>query len=180
MSSSATPLLARGPSANASPYATHISTYLGFDQCEAPTANLMESWYNASPYADTGIYIGGGNRGCSPPNLNTTYVQQLLQMGWGLMPLWVGPQAPCTTGFPGGIISSNTTTAASQGVTEAQSAITAALDLGLANSIIYYDIEPYTHPAGCNVHAAVAAFLNAWTQTLHNNSYQAGPLCQDQ
>ena len=152
-------------------YATRISTNMGFDQCSTGSVSGMQAWFTSSPYRDANIYIGGSNRGCSQPNLSASYVSSLGTQGWGIIPTWVGPQAPCN-GFNSSI-SSTTSTAASQGVTEAQSASSAANSYSLGSSIIYYDMEAYTS-SSCNAGAAVGAFLNSWTQELHSLGFLAG------
>lgn len=154
------------------------SIHVGFDQCAASTVPNMGKWWTYSPYFDTGIYIGGASRSCSQPNLKSSWVSSVQSQGWGLMPLWAGPQAPCAckgtsppcTPFPH-TFSSTPSVAKTQGVTEANSAKTAAAGLGLAGTIIYYDMENYTS-SQCG--AAVTAFLNGWISQSHTNGYNAG------
>ena len=161
-------LAAGGPSPFAS---TTISTHSGFDKCSAGTVAQMSTWWINSPYFDANIYIGGVARGCSQPNLTASWVTSIFGQGWRLIPTWVGPQAPCST-FTSKI-STNTTTAFNQGVTEAASAISAANGLGLSTSIVYYDMENYNSgDATCK--AAVNSFINGWVQRLHSSSFQAG------
>src|SRR5205823_11660912 len=68
-------------------------TGLGFDACSAPSTTTMSAW-SASPYRAIGVYIGGVNRGCSQPNLTSTWVSTEIAAGWGLIPIYVGLQAP--------------------------------------------------------------------------------------
>src|SRR5262245_52999217 len=71
--------------------------HLAFDTCEAPTLDAMRAWRNSSPYGSVAIYIGGEMRGCSNSVLDSpAWVTSVLQDGWGIIPVWVGPQAPCT------------------------------------------------------------------------------------
>jgi hypothetical protein len=143
----------------------------GFDKCAAATVSQMQTWWNSSPYYDANIYIGGVSRSCAQANLNASWVTQIFAQGWKLIPTWVGPQAPCSA--YSNKISSNTTTARSQGISEANSAANTASQLGLnPQTIIYYDLEHYNTDASCS--AAVKAFLGGWTQRLHELGNIAG------
>jgi hypothetical protein len=143
----------------------------GFDTCGAPTSATMSSWWTSSPYTSVGIYIGGALRGCpTQPNLTPSWVSTVVTQGWRLIPIWVGPQAPCG-GFSQSI-STNSATATAQGVTEADGAAAAAQSLGLAGAPIYYDMEGYTQGGACST--GVQAFMSGWTGELHNLGYLAG------
>src|ERR1017187_308951 len=149
-----------------------VSQQLGFDKCAADTVAHMQTWFASSPYYDTGIYIGGSNRSCSQPNLTASWLSQL-GTTWRFMPLWVGPQAPCTSCPTCGTMSATAATAASQGTAEADSAANAAAALGLASpTIVYYDMEQYNATASCS--AAVSAFVNAWVQRMKQRGNLAG------
>jgi len=151
--------------------------YIGqaFDKCEIGTLSQMQTWYISSPYKVVNLYIGGSSRGCSNQALNATYVTQLAQQGWKFIPTWVGPQAPCSvysTKF-----SSNQSTAYSQGVNEAVSAVNTMASLGLTlsnktGSVIYYDLEAYTGSDTC--YAAASSFINGWTAQIKATSNLSG------
>jgi photosystem II stability/assembly factor-like uncharacterized protein len=149
----------------------HTSAHLGFDTCEATTEANMQTWWTASPYYDTGIYIGGVNRSCAQPYLNSSWASTVSSYGWGLMAIWVGLQAPCNTGVK--TFSKNTKVAMGQGEKEASSAETAASNLGLSNTIIYYDMEQYDSTNSACA-AAVKAFVEGWVTQLKNDKYWAG------
>ncbi|WP_129631603.1 glycoside hydrolase domain-containing protein [Candidatus Oscillochloris fontis] len=152
-----------------------ISSDQGFDTCAAPSEATMRAWLN-SPYDFIGIYIGGSARACRQPNLNATWVSRVGQQGWDFVPIWVGPQAPCS-GF-GSRFSSDPATARVEGAREADAAVAAAKRLGLTSadgtgSIIYYDMENFnTSNSSCK--AAVTAFIGGWTQRLHELGNQSG------
>jgi hypothetical protein len=97
-------------------------------------------------------------------------------MGWGIMPLWVGPQASCISGNPSSfylIDTSTSTSAYNEGVSEADSAAAAATALGMSNSIVYYDMEAYsTSNASCST--TVGQFLSGWVNEMHVDGFQAG------
>lgn len=140
----------------------------GFDTCSAPSLDKMRQWWVYTPYYYVGIYIGGVNRGCSQPNLSSYWVSRSSQEGWKFVPTWVGPQAPCSLFYHK--FSWNTSTAYQQGVAEARSAAQAARNLGLSDSIIYYDMERYNdNDSACR--EAVKAFLRGWVQQLHNENF---------
>src|SRR5215212_5008465 len=71
-------------------------TGLGFDACTAPSSAAMQAWL-ASPYRAVGVYFGGNNRACQQPNLTAAWVAEQQARGWHLMPIYLGPQASCTT-----------------------------------------------------------------------------------
>ncbi len=154
---------------------TTAYTGRGFDACSAPPVSTMKAWL-ASPYRAVGIYVGGGSRGCAQPNLTADWVARTLNMGWGLMPLYVGLQAPCTAYTKK--VSTDIATARAQGTALANDAILSLNALGMGKGTpIYYDMEGYsssdpTTLATCR--AAVLAFLEAWTIQLHSQGYLSG------
>ncbi|MEU8229454.1 glycoside hydrolase domain-containing protein [Actinoplanes sp. NPDC048967] len=143
-----------------------------FDACTAPSSATMAAWRKASPYRGIGIYVGGNNRGCTQKNLTAGWVRTQVAAGWHLIPLYVGPQASCTTTKKKNLISN--TKAAAQGATAAQDAVVQARALGLAaQSVLIYDMEAYrTNDAACR--KGVLAFMSAWTAKLHDLGYLSG------
>jgi Domain of unknown function (DUF1906) len=144
----------------------------GFDTCAAPSLNTMKTWWDNSPFTSVGIYVGGANRGCAQPNLSSSWITTALQQGWALIPIWVGPQAPCSslssTKFP-----SNTTDAFNAGVNEGNAAATRMRSFGFGwLAPAYYDMEAYPRSTSCT--AAVQSFTNGWTKALNANGYVAG------
>ena len=149
------------PAAAALPPQPGAYTGKGFDTCTAPSQSAMNTWRNSSPYRAIGIYISGASRSCAQPNLTATWVANQVNNGWRLIPIELGYQAPCGTRTPK--MSANTTTARSQGVTAANSAVNAAQALGIvAGSTIYNDIEHYPSTTSCK--AAVLSFLSGWVE----------------
>lgn len=138
----------------------------GFDTCAAPSTAQMQSWWTSTPWSFVGIYVGGNTRACSQPNLTATWMNTTNTQGWRHQMIWVGPQAPCTT-FANRI-SLDTATAYQQGKTEADSAYTALINLGITNSAagtpIVYDMEGYPNDTACR--AAVKSFMLGWTDQL--------------
>ena len=149
------------------------STFTGmaFDSCAAPSAATMTSWL-ASPYRSAGIYIGGSMRACGDGNLSAAWVAQVRSMGWGLLPIYVGVQAPCVG--QSGLATIAAAQAAAQGTSSADDAVAQAQRFGLRSGTpIYYDMEAYkSSVAGCT--ATVMTFISAWTAELHRLGYESG------
>lgn len=144
---------------------------LGFDACTVPSVATMTDWL-ASPYRVTGTYLGGDNWACSYGNFDTTWVKQVAAEGWQFIPIWVGPQAPCSS-IPG-VTVINPADAAAQGQAEAASAAAAAQGFGYGTGTpVYFDMEGYdSSDTACA--QAVLTFLGGWTQGLHAAGYLSG------
>lgn len=156
--------------------ATRTSLNRGFDKCTAGTVAQMQTWWNNSPLYDSNIYISGRNRGCSQPQLNASWVNQVSAMGWGLIPTIVGYQSPCSVCANCQKHSSDAPTAETQGRGEADIAVADATNLGLtAGSILYYDMERYDETVstpGCRT--ATTTFLKGWTERVRELGYKSG------
>lgn len=157
---------------NASPASSSVANdVMGFDACSLPTTTQLQTWATSSPYKTVGIYIGGSMFSCRSglSNLTASYVSTVLAQGWQIVPIWVGAQAP--GGNFSSLISIDTTAAAAQGTTEADSAIgqMAALGIGQGTPIVY-DMEAFSYTTSTYA-AATQAFLSAWTTELHSKGY---------
>jgi hypothetical protein len=144
----------------------------GLDTCAAPSLSTMQSWWDSSPFTSVGIYVGGANRGCAQPNLTTNWINNVLHQGWQLVPIWVGPQAPCstlsTTKLPGDSFG-----ALIAGYQEALAAADRMNAFGFGwLAPVYYDMESYPRDSACI--QAVQAFSNGWTYGLNGRGYLAG------
>ena len=138
----------------------------GFDTCTAPSTSAMRAW--RSQYAAVGVYIGGVNAACPYGNLSAGWVKSAAGMGWGLLPTYVGPQAPCWGAGNGVLISPGG--AVAQGSAAALDAVGDARSLGLpAGSPIYYDMEAYNGGSSCT--NAVLRFLGAWDRLVQAAGY---------
>jgi hypothetical protein len=147
-----------------------VFTGLGFDACTAPSSRSMAAW-GASPYRAVGVYIGGSNRGCSQPNLTSSWVGAQTAAGWHLIPTYVGLQAPTSSCSSCARLSPSRATA--QGEEAAVDAVAQAAALAMGpGSPIYFDMESYTRTASAT--AATLAFLEAWTEELHSLGYVSG------
>jgi hypothetical protein len=149
------------------------SDVMGFDPCGLPTTSQMATWWRSSPYFDIGIYIGGSDRACLMPGLNSTWATNAHNQGWGFYPIWVGPQPACWTGG-GATMSSTSSVARQQGLNEAVSAIQTMRNLGFTGiNVIYYDMEGYpTSNSVCR--DAVDAFVDGWDTEIQAVGEKAG------
>jgi hypothetical protein len=147
-------------------------TGYGFDTCSAPAQDVMDAWWESSPYAAVGIYIGGSNRLCGQPELDARWVRKQQRRGWHLLPVQVGPQASCS-GYADRM-SPDRAIAEQQGRAEAAKAVRTAQDLGIGRgSTLYYDLEDYDiGPDDCR--RAALSFLSGWTKALHAAGYDSG------
>ncbi|MEV6793368.1 DUF1906 domain-containing protein [Streptomyces sp. NPDC051320] len=138
------------------PLAATNYTGRGFDACTAPGNGAMSDWRTDSPYRAVGIYIGGGQRACSQPNLTASWVRTQATAGWHFVPLYVGPQAD------------DITSATEEGTEAADDAVSHAQSLGFGTGApLYYDMEAYSS----SHRSTVLTFLSAWTKELHAKGY---------
>ncbi len=145
---------------------------LGFDTCTAPSVDALQAWWGTSPYETVNIYFGGLNRGCDQPNLTPDWVQQVNQIGWGLLPTYMGHQPACMLGDKEHRY--NADNAAAIGTSDAEDALAQAEHLGLLpGSALYADVEHYDNSDSACV-TAVRRYVSAWTETLQGAGYLAG------
>jgi hypothetical protein len=151
--------------------AAGVYTGLGFDTCNAPSASALTAWL-ASPYRAVGVYVGGVNRACPDGNLSVAWVTGALALGWNLIPLYVGLQAPCVT--QSGLQEIDASAAGAQGTEAADDAADRAAAFALPQgSPIYFDMEGYkTNDPGCT--SVVQQFVAAWVAELHARGFVAG------
>jgi photosystem II stability/assembly factor-like uncharacterized protein len=147
-----------------------------FDRCHLPTISQMQTWWNSSPYRITNVYIGGDllYHECTVPDAD--WIETVRDQGWGMIPTWVGPQAPCSDYRLR--MSSDPAIAFQQGQAEADAASLAAWQIGLSGygmsgTIIYYDVEGYSI-ANQACRDAVKSFISGWTERMHYWGNRAG------
>ncbi|WP_024759588.1 DUF1906 domain-containing protein, partial [Streptomyces exfoliatus] len=144
-----------------------------FDTCEAPSLAVMKAWLN-SPYRAVGIYFGGRGRGCpTQKELSPAWVASAHAMGWRLLPLFVGSQAPCVYAAAKRPYAIGATPW-SQGVREAGEAVRAARALGIGTSSpLYLDIEAYqVEDTRCA--ATTLSFVRSWNREVRRLGYVPG------
>jgi hypothetical protein len=140
----------------------------GFDTCTVPSLKAMHLW--RGNYAVVGVYLGGVNAACAFGNLASSWVQPVMKSGWGILPTYVGPQAPCWSGSG---VKLDAGKAAAEGKAAAADAVHKAQAFGIRRgSPIYYDMEAYNGGASCT--AAVLGFLSAWNHQVAAAGYVTG------
>jgi hypothetical protein len=129
----------------------------------------MAAWQAASPYRAIGIYIGGAARACPNAALNNPFwAAAVMAQGWKLLPVYVGPQAPCTR-----FTVRMSADSYADGLAAGEDAANRAAIAGLpAHSPIYADVEAFQGDVAC--HDAVRAYLSGWSQRLHARGHRAG------
>ncbi|HXC44348.1 MAG TPA: glycoside hydrolase domain-containing protein [Candidatus Dormibacteraeota bacterium] len=157
----------------------HYTERLGFDEHNVATVAAMGTWFSMSPFFDVGIYVGGGNY-CGQkvsgkcvsrpdPGLSSLWLTQMEGQGWGFLPIWVGPQAPCVNASGYGMFTA--ANAASSGTSNADNAAAAMARYGLPGTVVFYDMENYTSTPGDACSVAVRAFLAAWVQEMNADGF---------
>src|SRR5262245_18219814 len=143
----------------------------GFDTCAAPSQSAVNAWWSNTPWTWIGVYIGGVERACSQPNLTASWLNTNYASGsrWRFEFLWVGLQAPCTSFRDR--ISDDSSTAYSQGVGQARSAVSALANLGVgsaAGTPVIYDMEAFDTSGDSRCLPAVQSFISGWDHQLEN------------
>jgi hypothetical protein len=147
----------------------------GFDTCLTPSYATMRAW-SSSPFRAVGVYIGGRARACpNQPNLTPSWVRDVTDLGWKLLPLYVGSQSPCVTSDrkrsyaldPDG-------NARARGTSEGRDAVAQAQKLGMAeHSAVYLDMEPYDKgDASCA--RTTLQFVQGWSSAVRDLGYLPG------
>jgi glycoside hydrolase-like protein len=147
----------------------------GFDTCIAPSYATMRAW-SSSPFRALGVYVGGRARACPhQPNLTTSWVRDVTDLGWKLLPLYVGSQSPCVTSDrkqqyaldeDGG--------ARAQGAAEGRDAVASAQRLGMSeHSAVYLDMEPYDESDSACARTTLR-FVQGWSHAVRALGYLPG------
>jgi uncharacterized protein YraI len=169
----APPALAQPATTVAYPAWASATRYTGqaFDTCTAPPVATMQAWL-ASPFRAVGIYVGGQNRTCAQPELTSSWVRQVADLGWRLIPIYKGLQPPC--GGKPADVKIDPSAAAAEGTQAADDASAQVRALGLfKGGAIWYDMEHYA-AGDTPCRTAVLTFLSAWTKELHRLGYVSG------
>ncbi|MCT2589381.1 DUF1906 domain-containing protein [Streptomyces sp. N2-109] len=145
-----------------------------FDTCVAPTQSTMRAW-RASPYRGVGVYVGGRGRACPvQPNLDPAWVEGVTSMGWRLLPLYVGSQAPCVHAERKRRYAIDSRDPAGAGVREGRDAVAQARALGMREkSPVYLDMEAYDiRDAACA--RTTLRFIQGWNREVRRLGYLPG------
>jgi hypothetical protein len=160
------------PSSARANVTTYPDTHKWVDSCVIPSDAALGNWYNGTPLYNWGMYIGGEEAAAVGCGIwSGTKAATARTLHWALVPIWDGLQAPCSGNAA--LMSSNATTAHSQGVTAANNAATAFFARGfLHGQFIYLDMEGY--PGGTSCRDAVKSFVSGWITQLHAQAIFAG------
>lgn len=143
-----------------------------FDTCAAPSLGTLRTWKQSSPYGALGIYVGGRNRACAQPQLSADWTRSATSMGWGLLPLYVGLQAPCIN--HGRSARMDPGSAAGQGTAEGRDAVNHARALAIRpGSPLYLDMESYARGSN-NCTLTVLQYTAAWSHAVRAAGYLSG------
>ena len=146
------------PSRGSSVSGTGTSFY-GMDLGTYPGDDVMQTWWNDSPFYYTGFYLGP-----APDHPDASYMdkrQVLVSQGWGLLPVYVGRQA------------ANRYLSAQAGAGDADDAAGLAASAGFPrNTAVFLDIET-SHP----LTARYLSYVRAWVNEIQNQGYTAGIYC---
>ncbi|MCQ4084500.1 DUF1906 domain-containing protein [Streptomyces sp. RB6PN25] len=150
----------------------HLYKGWGFDACTAPSLSTMRAWRHS--YGAIGVYIGGRSRNCAQPRLSREWVRAVNDMGWKILPIFVGSQSPCTTNHVKRRYPIDVDDPKGQGMDEGDDAVRDAARLGIApRSPIFLDMESYrTRSRHCT--RPVIAFTQAWSRALREQGYVPG------
>ncbi|MBA0052711.1 DUF1906 domain-containing protein [Streptomyces sp. AJS327] len=146
-----------------------------FDTCHTPPYDTMRAWRRASPFRAVGVYIGGRGRACPrQPNLTPDWVRGVDRMGWRLLPLYVGSQAPCVTEQSKRRVAIGRRAPRTRGVREGRDAVRRVKALGMApRSAIYLDMEAYdSRRTRCA--KTTLRFVRGWSAAVRRAGYLPG------
>lgn len=142
-----------------------------FDTCKAPPLRVMRAWRSASPFGAVGIYFGGRGRACQQKHLSHGWVRSVDQMGWRVLPVYVGSQSPCVRAKNKQHVRMNPRTAVAQGRSEGLNAVQRARALGInAKSPLYLDMESYKY-RNESCAATTLRFIKGWNRVVSAYDY---------
>lgn len=144
-----------------------------FDTCLAPSVDTMRRW-TASDYQAVGVYYAGRGRACDrQPQLSRDWMRAVRGMGWKVLPVYVGSQAPC-------VIAKHKKDVRigrhprREGRKEGRDAVKKAKALGVqGRSPLYLDMEAYTYrKKKCG--DTTMDFVRAWNREVRRQGYVPG------
>jgi hypothetical protein len=135
------------------------ASFYGMDLGTYPGDDVMQTWWNDSPFYYTGFYLGP-----APDHPDASYMnkrQVLVNQGWGLLPVYVGRQA------------TNHYLSTQAGAGDADDAAGLLASAGFPSSTaVFLDIET-SHP----LTARYLSYVQAWVNEIQNQGYTAGIYC---
>jgi peptidoglycan hydrolase-like protein with peptidoglycan-binding domain len=150
------------PAAPAAPPAQTARPRAGFDTAFYPGDAQMQAWKESSPYSFVGYYLA------APVHPNSSWMgkrAKLLEIGWDLVPIYVGRQSQ----GPG----SNVPPDAASGRAHGADALAKMRSEGFpAGSIVYLDVEPMDR-----IPNNMVDYVNAWLSEFVGRPYLPGVYC---
>ncbi|WP_327354936.1 DUF1906 domain-containing protein [Streptomyces sp. NBC_01304] len=144
-----------------------------FDTCLAPPLATMSAW-RASKYRAVGVYYAGRGRHCkNQPQLNADWMRSVKQMGWRVLPTYVGSQPPCVTAKHKKTVRIGRNPWW-QGTREGRDAVLQAKKLAIQpGSPLYLDMEAYRlTKRSCRM--TTLWFVRAWNREVRRHGYIPG------
>jgi hypothetical protein len=135
------------------------TTYYGIDLTPYPGDNVMQAWWNHSPFCYTGFYLGPT---AYHPDASFMYKRQtLVNQGWGLLPIYVGRQSD----------SEHLDTPT--GIADADEAVNLTVYNAFPHSTtIYLDIE-----TGLPLSGSYMNYVTTWANEVQAKGYDVGIYC---
>jgi hypothetical protein len=145
------------------------STNQGFDNCQTQPAAFYDDWYLNSAFYNFLTYLGGTNTNCDGGYQSVAWYSHNVSHHWGLYLVWAGRQSVCDYPNFNDYISSNTSTAYSQGQSAGQYALQQAIAYGFAApNIITFDLEGYPDQGNCR--DAASSYISGWDKYLEDHN----------
>jgi hypothetical protein len=133
------------------------ASFYGMDLAAYPGDDVMQAWWNDSPFYYTGFYLGP-----APYHPDTSFMdkrQVLVDQGWGLLPIYLGRQADSWN--------------LDQGVEDGDDAVNLAASAGFPhNTVIFLDIE-----TGLPLTNSFLSYVTDWVSEVQSQGYIAGIYC---
>jgi len=133
------------------------ASFYGIDLAEYPGDNVMQAWWDNSPFYYTGFYLGP-----APYHPDTSFMdkrQVLVNQGWGLLPIYVGRQADSWS--------------LDQGTEDGDDAANLAASAGFpSHTVIFLDIE-----TSSTLSESFLSYVTDWVSEVESRGYLAGIYC---
>jgi len=135
------------------------ASFYGMDLATYPGDDVMQTWWNDSPFYYAGFYLGP-----APDHPDASYMdkrQVLVDQGWGLLPVYVGRQA------------ANRYLSPQSGAGDADDAAGLLASAGFPrNTAVFLDVE-----TSRQLTAEYLSYVSAWVNEIQNQGYTAGIYC---
>ncbi|WP_307826655.1 DUF1906 domain-containing protein [Streptomyces pactum] len=154
-------------------YGARIFKGRAFDTCHAPSLATLRAW-RSSPYRAVGIYYGGRGRHCvKQPLLSRAWALGARELGWELLPVYVGSQSPCVRNKSKWDVRMGSRPW-EQGRREGRDAVRRAQELGMIKrSALYLDMEAYDRK-NTKCARSTLQYIRGWNREVRSRGYFPG------